>query len=150
MEEIDGCGAMGVEHWPHAPPFPPSPFAFPNGLRNPRLPTPLQPPVSPSPPPASGGKLHRSGGGALQHQPHPTGAVSVGGAESSLRVSRCNFVGGAEIGVVVGNGAMAELVDCALAVTTLGKAVSSSWPGSSVVLRGCRIEGCATAGGQNA
>ncbi len=68
-------------------------------------------------------------------------AVEVSGG-SRLFAKQCRFEGGAEGGVAVGEGSKAELEDCSIGLTAVGQACSAVDPGSSAVLRGCRIEGC--------
>ncbi len=57
--------------------------------------------------------------------------------------------GGAEDGVGLLAGTSAELVDCSLALTARGMAVTAQGPAASAVLRSCRVEGCAAAGETN-
>jgi hypothetical protein len=73
-------------------------------------------------------------------------AVLVTDVGSALRAVRCRFEGGAEHGINVQKGATARLFDCSLAVAALGSACHALLPGSSAVLRDCRIEGCPAAG----
>ncbi len=75
------------------------------------------------------------------------GTIYVSGVGASLRAARCRFEGGTERGVEANAGGMAELEACSLGLTAAGMACSVSGPGTSAVLRDCRVEGCAVAGG---
>ncbi len=65
---------------------------------------------------------------------------------ASLVASCCRFEGGLEGGVVVRAGSKAELVDCSFALTACGKACGAFSHGTTVVLRGCKVEGCPATG----
>jgi hypothetical protein len=69
------------------------------------------------------------------------GTVHVEGEGCSLRAAHCRFEGGAVGGIGALQGAKVELVDCSLGLTATGHACSAVGPGSTTVLRGCRIEG---------